>query len=67
MFAAIRRASSRVEQLRTMSALSPKADIHGHDDHVRFVPIGDKVRRQQNGLFDCLIGAEQMGFAIDTH
>jgi hypothetical protein len=35
MFAAMRRASSRCEQLGTMSALPPKADIAKCDRHVR--------------------------------
>jgi DNA-binding transcriptional LysR family regulator len=37
MFAAIRRASSRVSSLAAMSALPPKADIVGRGGHVRCV------------------------------
>jgi hypothetical protein len=30
-----------LKRVRRMSALPPKADIHRHDEHVRFVPKAD--------------------------
>ena len=41
MFAAILRASSRVNSLAAMSALPPKADIGTQSRNVRFVPKAD--------------------------
>jgi hypothetical protein len=56
MFAAIRRASSRVNSLAAMSALPPIADIVERDRDVRFVPKADISH-----LFDHLVGASQHG------
>jgi hypothetical protein len=39
-----------------MSALPPKADIKGRDEHVRFVPIADKRTAAKKLLFDHLVG-----------
>jgi hypothetical protein len=45
-----------------MSALPPKADIAQHGGNVRFVPKADSALRQNNVLFDHLVGAgEQRG------
>ena len=42
-----------------MSALPPKADVARRREHVRFVPIATKVRRNKNGLFDHLVSAAE--------